>query len=264
MEKLDLQRFAMEEQGTPGTSAQESGAAREYAEQPGEKTAFRQMIEGAWREEYEDAVGQRIQAAVQQRFRNQQDWKKQAEELAPLAEALGARYGLDKTDVKAITERLQKEQAGEDRAAPGDRSMMQKRQEGPETDGALRRHFAGLKRQAEELKRSFPDFDIAREMQNPAFVRMTAPDTGVSVRDAYYALHGDAIRLQSMRFGAYQAGQRIASSIQSGASRPVENGMEKPGETNLALDIRNMDRQTREAYRRRIRSGEHIDFVKNI
>lgn len=254
MEALDLQRFAEEDENVTGETAQETEQARESADAGAdgpEKTPFRQMIEGEWRSEYEDAVGQRIQAAIQQRFRNQADWKKQAEELAPLAEALGTKYGLEKTDVKAILERLKREEAGT-------------RENEAQIEGALRQHFLGLTRQAETLKRSFPGFDLAKEMQNPAFMRMTAPGSGMTVRDAFYALHGDAIRLQSMRIAAWQAGERIAASVRSGASRPIENGMEKPGTTELSMDIQNMDKQSREAYRRRIRNGETIDFVKNI
>lgn len=254
MEALDLQRFAKNEENTAQETKQEAERPAENTEAGAagtEKTPFRRMIEGEWRREYEDAVGQRIQAAIQQRFRNQADWKKQAEELAPLAKALGDRYGLNADDVKGMLDRLQKEDAGT-------------RMNEAQRENALRQHFLGLSRQAEALKHTFPGFDLKREMQNPAFVRMTAPGSGMTVRDAFYALHGDEIRLQSMRLGAWQAGERIASSVLSGASRPVENGMEKPGETNLSMNIQNMDRQSREMYRRRIRNGETIDFVKNI
>lgn len=262
MEKLDLQRFANEEQNAAEETEQENGQNQESAEpEETNETAFRRLIEGEWREEYEHAVGQRIQAAIQQRFRNQADWKKRAEELAPLAEALGKRYDLAPTDIKAMTERLSREKAENEKntapnaeASAGDSGR----------EWAMRRYFSGLIRQGEAMKRTFPDFDLAREMRNPVFARMTAPGTGMTVRDAYYALHGEEIRLQSMRLGAWQAGERIASSVLAGASRPVENGMEKPGMANVAMDIRNMDKQSREAYRRRIRSGETIDFVKNI
>ncbi|MBR6186926.1 MAG: hypothetical protein IKQ41_11775 [Clostridia bacterium] len=269
MEKLDMQRFAQDEKAMAGKAEREDSLNREKTESRAEgteKPTFRQMIEGEWRKEYEDAVGQRIQAAIQQRFRNQQDWKKQAEELMPLASALGKKYGLEPMDVQAILERLRNEEARNSTKDPSADKDARTRPNQSESyrEWALRQHFLRLAQQAEALKRSFPDFDLIREMRNPAFVRMTAPGSGMTVRDAFYALHGDAIRLQSMRLAAWEAGERIASSVRSGASRPVENGMEKPGTAEMSLDIQNMDKQAREAYRRRIRNGETIDFVKNI
>ncbi len=125
---------------------------------------------------------------------------------------------------------------------------------------ALRQHYARLNKQGEELKRTFPDFDLMREMQNPAFVRMTAPGTGVSVKDAFYALHGEDIQRESMQYAAVQAGRRIAASVQAGASRPLENGAQAAAPVTLGIDIRSMNKKQREEYRRRIHSGEIINF----
>ena len=137
---------------------------------------------------------------------------------------------------------------------------MKRNQANPQRDEALRRHFASLTRQGEELKQVFPDFDLMREMQNPAFVRMTAPGTGVSVKDAFYAVHGEDIQRESMQYAAAQAGRRIAASVQAGASRPVENGIQGAAPVTLGIDIRGMNKKQREEYRRRIHSGETINF----
>ena len=126
---------------------------------------------------------------------------------------------------------------------------------------ALRQHFARLTRQAEELKRTFPGFDLMQELRNPAFVRMTAPGTGVSVKDAFYAVHGEDIQRDSMEYAAIQAGRRIAASVQAGASRPLENGVQAAAPVAIGIDIRGMDKKQREEYRRRIHSGELINFV---
>ena len=133
-------------------------------------------------------------------------------------------------------------------------------QEKARRDAALRRHFAELTQQGEELKQVFPDFDLMAEMQNPAFVRMTAPGTGVSVKDAFYAVHGEDIQRESMQYAAQQAGRRIAASVQAGASRPVENGIQGASPVMIGVDIRGMNKKQREEYRRRIRSGEIINF----
>lgn len=127
-------------------------------------------------------------------------------------------------------------------------------------DEALRRHFERLTREAEELKRVFPDFDLTRELRDPAFLRLTAPGTGVSVKDAFYALHGEDIQRESMRYAAQQAGRRIAASVRAGASRPVENGIQGPSPLVIGIDIRGLNKKQREEYRRRIHGGETINF----
>ena len=175
--------------------------------------AFQALIQGAYRQEYEDAVGKRIQAAIQQRFRSRQ------------------------------------EQAAASPAQSAD---------------DLRQHFESLSRQGEALRGAFPGFDLMQEMRNPSFVRLTAPGTGVSVKDAFYALHGEEIQRDSMRYAARRAGERLAASVQAGASRPLENGMNQPGPVNLGVDIRGMDKKTREEYRRRIHSGETINFTDKV
>jgi len=51
------------------------------------------------------------------------------------------------------------------------------------------RHIEGLRQEGEELKKTFPNFDLQNELQNPVFRRMTAPGSGLTVADAYYAVH---------------------------------------------------------------------------
>lgn len=212
----NLQRFAQ----APASPPEEKGAARaEGANRAQDRQRrFQALIQGEYKQEFEAAVGQRIRAAIQQRFRNRQEAARQPEAV--------------------------------------------QRQSGQ--SAMLRQHFARLVRQGEELRRSFPDFDLMEEMQNPAFVRLTAPGTGISVKDAFYAIHGEEIQRESMQYAARKAGDRIAASVQAGASRPLENGMQSLQPADMGVDIRNMDRQAREAYRRRIRNGETIDFQNRL
>ena len=152
-------------------------------------------------------------------------------------------------------QRLQNSGAQEDINA-----RMKGEQANAQREAALRQHFARLTRQGEELKQTFPDFDLMREMRNPAFVRMTAPGTGVSVKDAFYAVHGEDIQRESMQYAAVQAGRRIAASVQAGASRPVENAIQGSAPVVIGVDIRGMSKKQREEYRRRIHNGETINF----
>ncbi|MBR0218979.1 MAG: hypothetical protein IJQ33_07260 [Clostridia bacterium] len=203
MEPLELQRLALE-------GAEEGGkedAGEQAASPEGRRADFQALIEGPFRQEFEEAVNARVQQEMQ---------------------------------------RIREAEAGKEEETR------------KETD--LRQHFAHLTKEAEELKKSFPDFDLTREMMNPAFVRMTSPAIGVSVKDAFYAIHGEDIQRESMLYAALQAGRRIAASVQAGASRPVENGIQGSAPVVIGIDIRGMSRKQREEYRRRIHSGEAINF----
>ena len=260
MEQKDMDDTMTE----PALDAEEAASAeKDRAEspemEPGQEETFQQLIRGKWHDAYEQAVGQRIQSAIQQRFRNQKDWQKQIKEWTPIAQALSEKYGLAPDDYQGILERMTAESGqGQARPAPGNVPAP------AGEDAFLRRHFDRMALEAEEMKRRFPGFDLQKEMRDPAFVRLTAPGSGMSVKDAFFALHGEEIQRDTIRYAASQARDRIAASVRAGASRPMENGMEKPGSAQLAVDIEGMDRQAREEYRRRIRSGETIDFVKNV
>lgn len=261
MERLELQRFAEEEQTPPGAS-EPSAALPEPGDAPEEPQAageFRQLITGKYRQDYERAVGRRIQAAIQQRFKNQQDYQKQLSQVQPILQALGGKYGLAPDDTAGIAARIA---ADSGHPAPGPENPAEAAP--PQGQDFLLDHIRQVTRQAEEMKRSFPAFDLAREMQNPAFARLTAPGVGLSVKDAFFAVHGRELQQDSMVYAARQAGERIAASVMAGASRPRENALSPRSAAGLTVDVQAMDRKTRAEYRRRIRSGEKINFVDQM
>lgn len=122
---------------------------------------------------------------------------------------------------------------------------------GPEA--GIQAHFRELERQSEVLRQVFPGFDLARELCNPIFARLTAPGTGIGVEDAFYAIHRGAIQRAAMEAASRHTAQKLSRSIQSAAQRPVENGTgTAPAGT---LDYRQATAQQREALKERIRKA---------
>ena len=119
-------------------------------------------------------------------------------------------------------------------------------------DEKLQQHFRSLQMQSEALKKMFPSFDFIKEMQNPAFVRLTAPDTGIGVEDAYYALHRKEIQAAAMQVTAQMTAQKISNSIQSGLRRPAENGTSGQGASVTTFDYRGATKEQRNALKKRI------------
>lgn len=85
----------------------------------------------------------------------------------------------------------------------------------------MREHFRSLAEQEAELKKTVPDFDLQRELQNPTFLRMTAPGSGLRVADVYFALHR-----QELQEAAAQAG-RAGGGTEDLSLRP--GGLEPAG-----------------------------------
>ncbi len=190
----------------------------------------------------------RMQAVVQSRLRSAKDAEEKLKTLTPALERLAARYGLDgkELDHAALARAVQEEGAAPEKEnAPGSQSVR------TGEPSRFTEHIRGLERQAAALQRHVPDFDLRRELQNPVFVRLTAPGSGLTVEDAYFAVH--RARLQSA--AVETAARKISNSIRSGSYRPRENGTTAQAASVAAFDYRNATAQQRAELKQRIREA---------
>ena len=116
----------------------------------------------------------------------------------------------------------------------------------------LQNHFMRLEQQGEALKKVFPSFDLRKELQNPVFARMTAPNVGVSVEDAYHAIHRKEIMSAGMQVTAQQTAQQISNAIQAGSRRPDENGTSGQSASVTTFDYSKASKAQRDALKREI------------
>lgn len=284
MMELDLQRFAEGMDGGAGEAGggADTGAAQETAAgmqaaagataQQAQPT-FDDLIAGQYRQEYEQHVGQRIQSAIQDRFKNQQNYRQQAEAARPIMAALGQKFGLNPDDVAGITAKLNEDAYAEEankRGVPVDVvrnehqlrdrvAQVEAREAALQQDMMFRQHYGELQKQAAEFAREFPGFDLMAEIQsNPNFAKWTSPQFGMSVREAYYASHGPQMQAQGMQYAARQAASNIAASVAAGASRPQENGMGRQNPAPMVFDPSNMSREQRQAIRQQLAMGKTV------
>ena len=109
--------------------------------------------------------------------------------------------------------------------------------------GKIYGHLSRLEEESKELKETFPDFDLYRELRNPVFARLTAPESGISAVDAYYAIHRKEIQLMK------------PMPKESAPKRPNENGISSQAPTVMEFDYRNASKERREALKKAIRSA---------
>ena len=217
-----------EEETVPPESGDEK-AVTEAAEEAGTRLSWEEILADP---EYRRSYDESVQRIVQKRLRARAGAEARLERLGPILEALGARYGADLADealdMQALAEKISG--AAERRAAL-------------ET---AERHLDALLEQEQALRESVPGFDLLRELEDPAFLRLTAPHSGVGIADAYYALH----RAEIGRRAARESLEALSKSVQSGGRRPREL-RDRRGESGPTEPAK-MNREEREALKKRI------------
>lgn len=118
---------------------------------------------------------------------------------------------------------------------------------GEPAGASLRAHLDALCAQAEALCREVPDFDLDAALRDPDFLRLTAPGLGVPLRQAYFALHPEALE----RRGAAEAERQLARALAAGAARPREGGG-RQGPSGFAADYRSLSRPEQLRFKQRI------------
>lgn len=205
---------------------------------------------------------------------------KDQDTLRPALEMLASRYQIDVSDpkkldtaalAKAIMEddSLWEEKAGElgvdartaRRLEKLERMEAQQEAQAQQTaeEEAFNRHMQQLNAQAEELKKTVPQFDLRREMiSNNQFARMISPGGGFDVATAYKMIHHDEIVEAVRREAEEKAAERVAASVQANRNRPVEHGTSGQAPTSTAIDYRSMSREERNRMNAMIKSGKKI------
>ena len=254
----------------------------EMSDQSDKEELARKILLNGWRQERlrvrEEARKKRIaelQKLIKARLRESGAYKDAMEALDPALELLARQYGIDlgKKDYKALAQKITDDDHYYETKAmeTGDSVETVKKLEQQEAElnrfrrqeamnleeQKINRHFASLEQQGEALKAKFPGFDLRMELQNPVFARMTAPDSGLSVEDAYYAVHRAEIQSAQAKVIADQTAKQMANSIRSNAARPDESGSHQ-GSSTVSFDYSKASRAQREELKRRIRSGERI------
>ena len=244
--------------------------------QPGEKT-----IQEKWDElkkgEYKDMYGADVQKAIQDRFKNQADLQKQLDALQPILEAGKKIYGVE--DTAALADAIRNDdrlrQAEEDEAEAAGMTVesfrtlkkleednQRYRQQEQQTieEQMLRNHYQKLVQQAEEMQKVFPGFDLQEELKNPEFMRLTSPNVGVSVENAFYAIHGKSVAAESMKAGMERAQKQLGQTIKAQGMRPIEGAAHGQGQpaAQAPLDFNRMTRPERERFRSQVKAGKVV------
>jgi len=231
--------------------------------------------EAAKKGEFAKFYGQDVQAAIKDRLKNR---AAADEELAgyrnmePMLKVLRERAGVE-TNEDLIKTVMDDDSIYEEAANEAGMTVSAYREflkfkeehdqhvleaEKQQNQEALRQHYMGLTKQAEAMKEKFPGFDLDTELRNEEFMKLTSPAYGLSVEDAYFALHHKELGPQMMAYGMQRAKSQMAQSIMAKGARPREGGLDnRNAAADMTMNFKAMDRKDRNAIYAAIHSGKH-------
>ena len=242
-------------------------------EQPGQKQE--NTIQQRWEElkkgEFRELYGQDVQNAVRDRFKNQEDASKQLESMQPMLQAMMQKAGVE--SVQELSQLILDddslyEDAAEEmgmtverykqfKALQDEHDRREAEDRKAQENAYWQNHFRNLAGQAEELKKTFPNFDLKTEMQNDTFRRMTMPNSGISLEDAYYAVHRRELGPQMMAYGMQRAREQMGQTIQAQRQRPAEGAMTNQAQaaTEMKINPAKLSRKERDRIRNLVHTG---------
>ena len=246
-------------------------AAENPTEEKTEKTEKSARM--SWDEIMADPeYNKQMQATVQSRLRTAKGAEENLAKITPALELLARKHNLDPTkmDYDALAKAISNDESYyEDKALEmgvdietakkidqqeRDTAREQRQQEQTLEQQRIQQHIVKLQQQGEAMKEKFPGFDLQKELQNPAFLRMTSPNVGISVEDAYFAVHRNEIMAAGMQVTAQKTAQKISNAIQAGSRRPTEAGTSGQAPSVTTFDYSKASPEQRAAFKAHLRS----------
>lgn len=253
------------------TTAQDAAAETQEATEETKDTAKRLSWDEIMADPEYNGEMQKVVKAAKEKLKTSAEG---LEKLAPAIQLIAKKYGVDASDYDAISKAVvdddayYEERAMElgvttDVAKQLDKSekMMRAAEEQQQkfiNEQKLMEHIGKLNRQAIELQQKYPDFNLGKELNNPTFARLTAPDLNLPLEDAYELVHREEIK-ENIRQAALKASiQQVSNAVQSNKNRPNDGVSKSSNASVQTFNYQNATKAQREALKARIRSGEKI------
>ncbi|MCH5325535.1 MAG: hypothetical protein J1E39_10035 [Eubacterium sp.] len=231
---------------------------------------FENLIKGDYKAEYD----KRVQEIVKSRFKDVDAIKKSNDEKQTLLDRIGAKYGVDPTDLKALGKAIDEDDGFYEKAAKesgqtveqfkktreleAELARMKRIEKSQEAENQFRAKLVDWQQQGETVKQMYPNFDFRNEMQNKEFFDLL--NRGIDVRTAFEVLHKDEIIGGAMAYTAQQIHQQTVNDIRSRGMRHQEGAVASQAGATTGFDVSKLDKKGREDLIRRAARGEKISF----
>ena len=256
----------------PNETVAEASPAAKVVETEDRNAKFEALIKG----EYKDLYDARMQETIQKRLKGSKEVEDKYNALTPTLEMLAKKYGVDATDINALTraieeddsyyeeEALEKgitvEQLKEFRKMEKENAALKRQMEEKDRKDNAAKQYATWVNQAEEAKRMYPSLNLNEEAKNPQFLKLL--NSGIDVGTAYAVIHKDDIIPAAMQYTAKTVEQKLTNKIIASGARPSENGISSQGAITSKSDVSLLSKADRAEIARRVANGEKITFGK--
>lgn len=222
-----------------------------------------------------------LQTILKGRIGEAKSHKEMLAKLGPVMEMIGNKYGVDASDLSTLDiDALHKKIADDDSlyeeeaerrgmSVEATKQLVQlekenaryKQQEAQSAqDMLMRQHLGKLATQVAEMAAIYPNVDLATELRNPTFAKLTSPAVGIDAKTAYEIVHKAELESAVVSHAVQQTAQKMSNAVQSGSQRPRENGSMGAQPANITNDPRTWSKEYRKDIRERVRRGERIVF----
>ncbi len=232
------------------------------------RKAYRDLING----EYKDIHTDEMQRVINRRFGDTKALEKTISDQQPLIDLLMQRYKVEGGDIAKLTYAIENDEAYLNAAAEDagmsvesfkefqkmkrENAALMKEQENRVRQQAQDKQVQEWFEQAKVLREKFPNFDLARELQNEEFHKMLVK--GNPIEHAYKVMHFDEIMSDAITTTAASAEKRVVDNVRAKGARPAENGTSSQSAFTIKDDVSKWTKKDRAEIARRVARGEKI------
>lgn len=236
---------------------------------------FEEMIKG----DYKDAYKQKMQAALDRRFKNQNDLQGQIDEMSSVLDPLMDMYGIDDYNelrTRILTDNGMFEQAAEEMGMTVDQYVtymdnqrrvqeMEAQEQERQRELQAQSTYKDWENQAEALKEIYPEFDLQAEVDlhqqedgSNKFIQLLG--AGIDVKTAFEAMHVGELMASTAQQVGDAVRKQTTDTIKARGMRPAENGLNEQAGVIRKSDPSKLTAEDRKEIAKRARRGEVIKF----
>lgn len=236
--------------------------------------AFDEMVKKGG--EYADAFNKRTQDIINKRFKETKGLQEQLDSQKSIMQTLAAKYGVDASDIKALSKAIETDNSMWEEAAykegltveaykqkialEQENARLKEAEEQRKAQAGAEKIYANWLAESEQLvqKYGLQNFDLAVEMENPEFTQLLG--NGISFEAAYKTIHFDEMVNGAMAQTAQSVSQAMVNNIQSRSRRPAENGTQSASSKVFKSDPSKLSDADLNEVIKRVARGAEISF----
>lgn len=272
--KKDAYKDVVYGKAPEGESTEPQAAAAQAEPKAAESTleekrrAYEELINGEYKEFYQRDT----QNIIKRRVGEMKDLKKQVADSQPVIDMLMQRYGTK--DLQSLQDAIENDAAYWQEAADNEgmsvaqymefqklqrenRALLMQ-QEAVANQQKVDQQLAQWTNEAQNLKATYPQFDLEAEAQNPDFIRLL--QAGTPMEHAYKVIHFDEIVGQERMATAAMTERQVVDNIKAKGARPSEAGLNSSNGITRKADVDSLSKGDVLEIAKRVKRGESISF----